>query len=99
MASRSMVPDDDPHWRRFWEVYPRRDAKLDARKAWAQLSPDEATVDAIIHALGWQRQTDQWRRGFVPLPASYLRGRRWEDEPRTPPAEPALDRRPAWLRT
>lgn len=75
-----LVAADDPSWLRFWEVYPRREAKLDARKAWAQLSPDAATVEAIIDALGWQRQTDGWRRGFIPLPASYLRGRRFEDE-------------------
>lgn len=76
-----MVPENDPNWLRFWEVYPRRQAKLDARKAWAQLNPDEALVDCIIQALGWQRQTKQWLEGFIPLPASYLRGRRWEDEP------------------
>ena len=78
--SRQMVHETDPDWVRFWEVYPRREAKLDARKAWAQLHPDAALVDTIIQALGWQRQTDGWRRGFVPLPASYLRGQRWTDE-------------------
>lgn len=83
---QKLVASDDLGWLRFWECYPRREAKLDARKAWAQLNPDAALVDAIIQALGWQRQTDGWLRGFVPLPASYLRGRRFEDEPPTRPA-------------
>ena len=78
--AKLMVHARDPDWVRFWECYPRREAKLDARKAWAQLQPDASLVDTIIQALGWQRQTDGWRRGFVPLPASYLRGRRFEDE-------------------
>ena len=76
-----LVAVDDPGWVRFWECYPRREAKLEARKAWAQLNPDAALVDAIIQALGWQRQTKGWGLGFVPLPASYLRGRRFDDEP------------------
>ena len=75
-----MVPDDDSGWVRFWECYPRREAKLDARKAWAQLGPSSELVDQIIQALGWQRQSDQWLRGFIPLPATYLRGRRFDDE-------------------
>ena len=75
-----LVPANDLSWVRFWTVYPRREAKLDARKAWAQLAPDAALVDTIIQALGWQRQTDGWQRGFIPLAASYLRGRRFEDE-------------------
>lgn len=93
-----LVSEDDRQWLRFWECFPRREAKLDARKAWAQLAPDAALVDSIIHALGWQRQTDCWRRGFVPLPASYLRGRRWEDEPPATTTGLPDKRLPAWAR-
>ena len=63
----------------FWASYPRREAKKDAKKAWAQAN-GEKHVDAILAALAWQRRLDSWVRGFVPLAATYLRGERWEDE-------------------
>ena len=76
-----MISEDDPSWRRFWEVYPWRTAKLKARQAWATLNPDAALVETIIHALGWQRRL--WiRQGFgTPYPATYLNQQRWTDEP------------------
>ena len=64
---------------RVWAAYPRREAKKDARKAWGQVNAD-AHVDVILTALEWQRQSDSWKRGYVPLLATYLRGERWEDE-------------------
>ena len=75
-----LVADDDPGWVRFWTAYGWKGAKLDARKAWTQLTPDEATQTDILHALSWQRPL--WaRQGYgQPYPASYLRGRRWEDQ-------------------
>ena len=84
----TLVPVDDPGWVRFRECYPRREAMLDARKAWAQLNPDAALVEVIIQALGWQRP--YWERKGEwyepPLPATYLRTRRFEDEPSAQPA-------------
>ena len=66
---------------RFWATYPRREAKKDARKAWQQVKGDEH-IEEIMTALGWQQaKWDDLK--YVPLPASYLRGERWEDEPPT----------------
>ena len=81
-----LVADDDPGWVRFWTAYGWKVAKRDARKAYAQLMPDAATLDAILAALAWQLPL--WtRQGYgQPYPASYLRGLRWEDEPPHPPA-------------
>lgn len=70
----------------FWEAYPRHEAKKDARKAWGQVNPSEETLGKILAALEWQKQCDQWLRGYIPLPATYLRGERWEDEPMSRPA-------------
>ena len=76
------------HFERFWAVYPRRDAKKDARKAWTQIGGDQH-VEAILTALGWQAA--QWtERQFTPLPATYLRGERWDDEP--PEARPMISK-------
>lgn len=65
----------------FWESYPRKQAKKDARKAWHQVQPSPAMRVAIREALAWQIPSSNWQRGFIPLPASYLRGERWTDQP------------------
>lgn len=64
----------------FWAVWPRRDAKKDALKAWQQVNGDRH-IDAILEALAWQIPLREWDGGrFTPLPATYLRGERWTDE-------------------
>jgi hypothetical protein len=73
---------------RFWAAYPRpgcrgRVGKSAARKAWDKLQPDEALIEAMLAALAWQRDLPDWGRDdgrYVPHPATWLNGRRWEDE-------------------
>jgi len=66
----------------FWAAYPRKVSKHDALKAWHQVGVDGELLALILRALAWQTKTwdysDYMR--FVPLPATWLRGRRWEDE-------------------
>ena len=67
----------------FWKVYPRKVAKAEARKAWAQTEKIRPSTDALIEAIRAQSQTEQWMRGngqFIPHPATWLRGERWDDE-------------------
>ena len=68
----------------FWTAYPRRQANQDAFMAFSKLKPDKALFMAIIDAVKRQSDTEDWQREggrLVPLPASYLSSRRWEDEP------------------
>lgn len=67
----------------FWERYPRREAKKDATKAWSQVVKDDPQTEEQIHqALDWQIPLWEHREiKYVPLPATYLRGERWTDEP------------------
>lgn len=77
-----MVPENDPQWVRFWDAYPRRVSKKEARKAWATLNPSPAVVDQMVFTLTWQ--TQEWARDnfrFTPYPASWLNAERWTDEP------------------
>lgn len=86
MGKRSgyvMVAEDDPQWQRFWNAYPRRVGKKDARQAWTKLQPDVAMVDRMIETLGWQCQQPQWLKDdgiYVPHPATWLRAERFNDE-------------------
>ena len=75
-----MVDQDDPQWQRFWNAYPHRVSKKEARKAWAALNPDLALVDQMLGALAWQAPL--WaRQGYgTPYPASWLNAERWTDE-------------------
>ena len=66
----------------FWRAYPRREKRIDAERTWRRLKLTEAVANDILGALAWQRNLRQWRETrFIPLPATYLRGRRWTDEP------------------
>jgi hypothetical protein len=81
----------------FWAAYPRRKGKKDAWKAWQQLCPSACVQAQIVTALVWQIK--EWTHPrYTPLPASYLRGERWTDEPNAP-AAPVEARRPVWARS
>lgn len=70
----------------FWAKYPRHDAKKDAQKAWLRLNPSPELVQKIVAALAWQVFKADWQKDdgqFIPLPGTWLRGERWEDERRT----------------
>lgn len=64
----------------FWAAYPRRIAKLDAQKAWATLKPDAVLVAQILESIEEHRGCKQWRDGFIPYPATFLRQGRYLDE-------------------
>lgn len=78
----------------FWATYPKHVAKKSARRAWDKLHADRDLLDALLNALEWQTRTGAWQRDggrYVPNPATWLNGRRWEDEPQ---AEAAPDKPP-----
>ncbi len=65
----------------FYRLYPRRQKRPDAEKAWRKLSPEQR--QAAMAALPAHCQRPDWLKDggqFVPLPASWLNGQRWEDE-------------------
>lgn len=66
----------------FWGEYPRKVAKKDAQKAFAKINPDEAMLTQMLHALDIQKESREWLKdsgAFIPYPATWLNGRRWED--------------------
>ena len=78
-----IVPREDGAFDAFWAAYPRRVDKQKARRAWAKLKPDAALLETVLRALELQAASGQWTRdngAYIPYPASWLNGRRWEDE-------------------
>lgn len=71
-----------PGFDRFWSNYPRRVGKKDAIKAWRKANPDESLVDLIVASVERWKRSDQWTKDkgqFIPYPATFLRGERWND--------------------
>lgn len=67
----------------FWSVFPKKVAKLEAQKAWKTLSPSEKLAEEICKDVVRKTTRPDWQKDngkFIPHPATYIRGRRWEDE-------------------
>lgn len=67
----------------FWSAYPRKTAKPEAQKAFAKLNPDSELLSKLLGAIALQKLSGQWQSeggSFIPHPATWLNGRRWEDE-------------------
>jgi hypothetical protein len=78
----SLAPVFAPGFDDFWQRYPLHVGKQAARRAWGKLGPSPP-LGQIVDALAWQRESPRWREDggrYVPHPATYLNGRRWEDE-------------------
>lgn len=81
--SESKRKDEDDLFDQFWSAYPRKTGKQDAMKAWKSLKVDAALAADIMTGLSAWKGSDQWNRDdgkYIPYPARWLRGRRWEDE-------------------
>lgn len=78
----------------FWRAYPRKTGKAQAVKAWGKLKPvDREQAVGILpeHVSYWHRAGTATQ--FIPHPATWLNGRRWEDE--LPSADQTRSRREA----
>lgn len=82
----------------FWELYPVKKGKQDALKAWRKLKPSGDLLIDLMSVLEKQKASPGWLKDsgqFIPYPASWLNGRRWEDEP----AQLAeVGAQPEWMR-
>lgn len=74
-----------PDWtlfERFWAAYPKKRSKERARRAWKKLNPDIELCRTMAAALERDKRSHDWLKEngeFIPYPASWLTGRRWED--------------------
>lgn len=67
----------------FWSIYPKKKAKQDALKAFNKISPNDSLLTEILKGVENYSKTDDWQKEdgkYIPLPATFLRGGRWEDE-------------------
>lgn len=72
----------------FWAAYPKKTAKQNAQRAWKKLGVTAELFRAIMAGLTQAKASSQWQREdgrYIPYPATWLNGRRWEDEQDSPP--------------
>lgn len=72
----------DPAFEQFYSAYPRKVARTKAQFAWLTLKPSPELVAQIMAGVG--RYVEQVRgkdTEYIAHPATWLNGRRWEDEP------------------
>lgn len=73
------VCDDD--FLQFWDAYPKKKDKANARKAWDRAKVN-GSVSEVMQSLERQKQSEDWKKNggqFIPLPSTWINARRWED--------------------
>lgn len=76
------IPSSPVGFGEFWAAYPKKKAKGDAIRAWSKLKPDQSLKTEIMSAIEKAKRSDDWTKDggqYIPHPASWLNGRRWED--------------------
>lgn len=76
-------PNYPPEFERLWTVYPKKQAKKAALKAFCDKRITAEDVDMLIpiviaHAKMWAKEDRQLK--YTPSLGPWLRGDRWEDE-------------------
>lgn len=78
----------DVSFEAFWRLYPRRQGKADAQKAWAKLD-HLAQIAAVTrlpdHVSYWQSAWPDGNTRYIPHPATWLNRHSWQDELKTAP--------------
>ncbi|MEI1406933.1 hypothetical protein VUS17_02130, partial [Pseudomonas aeruginosa] len=80
-GKRPAKPNPLDGFEEFYQAYPKHKDRAKAEKAWRKIDP--ALHPVIMAALPKHCRQRDWLKDngqFVPLPASWLNGRRWEDE-------------------
>jgi hypothetical protein len=83
---KDTAPDGGALFEAFWSAYPRRVGKAAAEKAWPKACK-KLEGDRLVKAAGYWAglwANARIEKQFIPYPATWLNGQRWDDEPPTP---------------
>lgn len=71
------------HFDHFWEAYPKKKSKGQAKKAWTKINPQATFLETIMQSLEKAKNSGQWQKEngrFIPYPATWLNSEGWSDE-------------------
>lgn len=74
------------NFKKLYDCYPKKIGRAAAEKAFTKLNPSDDLIETMIAAIELQKTTDAWTKDdgkFIPHPATWINGRRWEDELKT----------------
>jgi len=80
---KSSSPTADDLFAKFWKLYPNKKGKAAAEKAWKKIKVTDDLFNLITQGLAKQSTSQAWTKDagqFIPHPATWLNGKRWEDE-------------------
>lgn len=83
------VPKYTQEFERFWGEYPRKIGKGEAFSAWQKRRFSLETQERIMGAVSAAKLSFDWKKEggkFIPHPATWLNGARWDDELKAPTA-------------
>jgi hypothetical protein len=83
----------DAEFKKFWSAYPRKVGREAALKAFVKIHPDADLLETILAAVKIQAASEQWQREaqFIPHAATWLNGKRWQDDTDGPGFDPLAD--------
>lgn len=87
----TLSPDQEEKFNRFYSAYPKKVAKQDAIRAWMNICPENGLYEKIITALETHKRSRDWARNdgqYIPNPATWLNGKRWDDDTIDSPRQP-----------
>lgn len=64
----------------FWSTYPIKRGKKRAEEVWKRKDLDKHSEMICADVERRKRNDEQWGKGYIPHPTTYLNGHRWEDE-------------------
>ena len=67
----------------WFDAYPKQTDRHEAARQWLAIRSNRPNLDTLLDLLEAQKSSSQWTRDegrFVPNPAAYLSGRKWEDK-------------------
>lgn len=65
---------------RFWSSYPKKVGKQAAMRAYKTHIKRMPPINILVEIISRQKQTDQWQRGYIPNPATWINQGRWDDD-------------------
>lgn len=76
-----LTPKNESHFDRWYACYPKKQARESARKAWEKQKLDKIFSTIMHKSRAFvQHYRDTGKMEFLPMPATFLNQRRWEDE-------------------